>query len=314
MKRACASLVIFLLFATMTSCATVSSGGGSGASSGSVITEAELEQYPGEELLGLILRARRTWLEARGGWLTTELQDRNPIVVVLDGVPQMPGLDPLRMSVGDVREVRRLSASDATTRFGTNMSSGAILVFTKRSDVPAAPPVRRTAEGNVEPGPGDRVRVAGDSTLTGVLRSFTADTMSVLVDDTGELHTFLMSSVQRLDVARGRELKKDRVLLIGAVGGFLGYLIGSADNHYGDPAPPRETFCRMAGGGESCTSWRDPPAVLEFTVGGVVLGGLYGALFCQGERWEPVPLVPATVSADWDHGRRLQVRFSVPTR
>ena len=146
------------------------------------------------------------------------------------------------------------------------------------------------------------------------MRWLTADSISVQADGTGELQTFVLSSLQRLDLSRGREPKKDRVLLIGALGGLLGYLVGSADNHYDDPAPARETFCIQAGGGASCQSWRDPPAVLEFTVGGVVLGGLYGALFAQGERWESVPLLPAAVSADWGPGRRLQVGFSVPTR
>ncbi|HSW30192.1 MAG TPA: hypothetical protein VLH75_11965 [Longimicrobiales bacterium] len=122
----------------------------------------------------------------------------------------MPGLDPLRISVGDVREVRRLSASDATTRFGTDVPAGAVLVATKRWDAPSAVPARRTEVPGVEPGPGDRVRVAADSTLTGEVRWFTADSVSVLVDDTGEPQTFVLSSVQRLDVSRGREPKKDR--------------------------------------------------------------------------------------------------------
>ncbi|MHB1194886.1 MAG: hypothetical protein ACYC6F_17810 [Longimicrobiales bacterium] len=278
-----------------------------------MITGAELEQYQGDDLLGLILRARRTWLQTRPSLIVGE-EDANPIVVVIDGVPQMPGLDPLILGVADVREVRRLSASDATTRFGTNMTAGAILVVTKHWDVAAALPVRRTEVPGVEPGPGDRVRLAADTTLTGVVRWLTADSISVLADGTGQLQTFVLSSLQRLDVARGRELKKDRVLLIGALGGIVGYLIGKADNHYGDPAPPHETFCLQAGGGASCTSWREAGAVLEFTVGGVVLGGLYGALFAQGDRWESVPLLPAAVSADWDQGGRLQVGFSVPSR
>jgi len=313
MRRACASVTVLMLSLIPGACATASPGGGPDPRSGDVITEAELERYQGDDLLGLILRARRNWLQTRTS-LTAGEQGTNPIVVVIDGVPQMPGLDPLTLLVSDVREVRRLSASDATTRFGTNMTAGAILVTTKHQDVAAGLPRHRADEGHVGPRPGDRVRVAADSTLTGVLRSLTADSMSVLIDDTGELQTFLLSSVQRLDVARGRELKKDRVLLIGAVGGLLGYLIGSADNHYGDPAPPRETFCRMEGGGDSCTSWRDPPAVLEFTLGGVVLGGLYGALFCQGARWEPVPHLQARLTAHQVRRGGLQVGFTVPTR
>lgn len=314
MRHVRASVTAFTLFGIVTSCSTVSSGGGSGASGGDVITGAELEQYQGEDLLGLVLRARRTWLQTRPS-LTAGEQDTNPIVVVIDGVPQMPGLDPLRsFRVGDVREVRRLSASDATTRFGTNMTAGAILVVTKHWDDAAALPIRHTEVRGVEPGPGDRVRLAADTTLTGVVRWLTADSISVLADGTGQLQTFVLSSLQRLDVSRGRGPQREGVLLGGAIGGVLGFLIGSADDRHGDPAPARETFCRQAGGGASCQSWREAGAVVEFTVGGVALGGLYGALFAQAERWESVPLLPARVSADWFQRGRLQVGFSVPTR
>jgi hypothetical protein len=314
MRYVRASVTAFTLFVIVASCSTVSSGRGSGAGGGGVITEAELEQYQGEELLGLILRARRAWLETRGAWLTTEVQDRNPLVVVIDGVPQMPGLDPLRISVGDVREVRRLSASDATMRYGTNMTAGAILVVTKHGDAASALPIRHTAVRGVEPGPGDRVRLSADTTLTGVVRWVTADSISVLADGTSHLQTFVLSSLQRLDVSRGREPQRTRVLLGGVIGGVVGFLIGSADDRQGDPAPPHETFCIQAGGGASCRSWREAGAVVEFTVGGVALGGLYGALFAQAERWESIPLLPARVSADRFQPGRLQVGFCVPTR
>ncbi len=313
MRHVRTSVTAFMLLVIATSCATVSSGGDSRAGGGDVITGAELEQYQGDDLLGVILRARRSWLQTRPSLIAGE-QDTNPIVVVIDGVPQMPGLDPLTLMVGDVREVRRLSASDATTRFGTNMTAGAILVVTKRWDAAAALPTRHTEVRGVEPGPGDRVRLGADTTLTGVVRWRTADSISVLADGTGQLHTFVLSSLQRLDVARGRGPKRDRVLLTGAIGGVLGFLIGSADDHQGDPSPARETFCRQAGGGASCSSWREPGAVAEFTVGGVVLGALYGALFAQAERCESVPLPPARVSAGWFQGGRLQVGLSVPTR
>ena len=274
MRRARATVAAFMLFVIMTSCATVSSGGGSGASGRDVITGAELEQYQGEDLLGLILRARRSWLQVRPS-LTSSEPEVTPIVVIIDGVPQPPGMEPLHgFRVSDTREVRRLSASDATTRFGTNMTAGAILVVTKHWDVAATRPMRQAEVRDVEPGPGDRVRLAADTTLTGVVRWSTADSISVLADGTGELQTFVLSSLQRLDVSRGRGPQRDRVLLGGAIGGVLGYLIGSADNHYGDPAPARETFCIQAGGGASCRSWRERGAVVEFTVGGVAIGGL----------------------------------------
>jgi hypothetical protein len=88
-----------------------------------------MEQYLEQDLLTLIQRARPVWLQTRPARST---QGESPIVVVFDGVPREPGLDPLRgFKVGDVQEVRRLNASDATTRFGTVMTAGAILVLTK---------------------------------------------------------------------------------------------------------------------------------------------------------------------------------------
>lgn len=131
MRRIHASAIVFTLFVILTSCSTVSSAGDPRTVGGDVITAAELEQYQGDDLLDVILRARRNWLQTRPS-LTAREQDTNPIVVVIDGMPATPGLDPLRsIRVADVREVRRLSASDATTRFGTNMTAGAILVETK---------------------------------------------------------------------------------------------------------------------------------------------------------------------------------------
>jgi hypothetical protein len=273
-----------------------------------------LEENPGEDLLALILRVRPAWLQMRPRLGSSE-PEVTPIVVVIDGVPQPPGMEPLHgFRVFDTREVRRLSATDATTRFGTNMTAGAILVATKHWDVAAAPPTRLTKAGNAELGPGVRVRLGADTTLTGVVRWLTADSISVQADGTGELQTFDLSSLQGLAVSRGRRPRRDRILLGGAIGGVLGYLIGSADDRYGAPSPPRETFCIQFGGGASCTAWRDPPAVLEFTLGGIAVGSLYAALFVQAERWKPVPLVPAQVSAYWDPQGRMQVRVSIPSR
>lgn len=95
-----------------------------------VIAAAELQQHPEENLYTLVRRLRPTWLQTRP---PVSAQSANLVVVVLDGVPQEPGLEPLRgLKVADVSEVRRLSANDATTRFGTGMTAGAILVATKR--------------------------------------------------------------------------------------------------------------------------------------------------------------------------------------
>ena len=132
MRRARVGVTGFMLLMVVTSCVTASAGSGSAGSGGDVFTPAELEQHQGDDLLALIMRTRPTWLHMRRS-PTADQPDTNPIVVVIDGVPQQPGLDPLRvLKVSDLRDVRRLSPSDATMRFGTNMTAGAILVATKR--------------------------------------------------------------------------------------------------------------------------------------------------------------------------------------
>ena len=52
---------------------------------------------------------------------------------LIDGVRQTGGINRLRgMRVVGIRELRFLSAADATTRFGLDMAGGAILVFRRR--------------------------------------------------------------------------------------------------------------------------------------------------------------------------------------
>lgn len=110
-------------------CVTTSAGGGSSRGQSDVVTGEELERWPDEDLFTLIQRIRPTWLQSRP---PLSSQGSPSIVVVLDGVPQDAGLDLLHgFRVGDVEEVRRLNARDATTRFGTNMTAGAIVIVTK---------------------------------------------------------------------------------------------------------------------------------------------------------------------------------------
>ena len=67
----------------------------------------------------------------RPAWLRTSPQGALP-VIVLDGSPQTAGLDFLRaFRTADVTTLEYMNASDATTRFGTGYTGGAILVTTK---------------------------------------------------------------------------------------------------------------------------------------------------------------------------------------
>jgi len=127
---ACTKRLLPLVAAILAGCAPASTQRGAAGPASDTITAAELEHNPDEDLFALIQRVRPAWLQTRP---PVSAQSASAIVIVVDGVPQEPGLGPLRgFKVGDVQEVRRLGASDATTRFGTGMTAGAILVVTKR--------------------------------------------------------------------------------------------------------------------------------------------------------------------------------------
>jgi hypothetical protein len=105
-------------------------GGGGGSSDGTPrgssnrIIEAELAAVQQLDVYTVIQRLRPAWLRSRSG--------ADP-VVIMDGTPQAGGLDALRtLRTSEFQEMRYMSASDATTRYGTGYDGGAILLVTKR--------------------------------------------------------------------------------------------------------------------------------------------------------------------------------------
>lgn len=136
-SRAWPTMVGMLIALLAPACAPAPVRPGSAPSEFDVIGAEELQQHPEETLFVLIQRVRPTWLQSRP---PVSARSANLVVVVLDGIPHEPGLEWLRnVKVADVSEVRRLGASDATTRFGTGMTAGAILVTTKRGGMERAP-------------------------------------------------------------------------------------------------------------------------------------------------------------------------------
>ncbi len=90
------------------------------------ITFEELQDDPSLDLLTLIERERPRWMRPRG---TTVFSGQVSPAVFIDDVRQPGGVDVLRsLRVTDLQEVRFMNARDATTRYGTDMISGAILV------------------------------------------------------------------------------------------------------------------------------------------------------------------------------------------
>ncbi len=90
------------------------------------ISRPEIEAANVRTAFEVVYKLRPEWLRtrARSG------AGVDPIRVYLDNAHR-GSVDELRsMFVDDIGEIRHLSASDATTRYGTGHTSGAILVFT----------------------------------------------------------------------------------------------------------------------------------------------------------------------------------------
>jgi len=125
-----AALTALVLAVALTACASGSGGGGPGTSRNAPIPTEELDKWSDQDLFTVIQRLRPSWLQSRA---TYTGMGRQEISVILDGVIQQDAYDFLRgFRSGDAREVRYMNAADATTLYGTGMSAGAILVFTRR--------------------------------------------------------------------------------------------------------------------------------------------------------------------------------------
>lgn len=113
-------LTLLLAAATLAACATGGSGNDDGPrGSRDHIVRAELESLSQLNAFQAVERLRPNWLRSRVG--------RTPEAII-DGSPSS-SLGVLRsIRATDVEEMRFLSASDATTRYGTGYDGGAIVV------------------------------------------------------------------------------------------------------------------------------------------------------------------------------------------
>ena len=119
-----------LLLLAVTACG--SGGAGTRAPRGSMdrMTAEELEADAAQDLFSVLQRRRPRWLQNRA---PATAQGRQQIAVILDGVRQQGSVEVLRnIKTSDVQEVWFVNARDATTRYGTDMTAGAIEIVTKR--------------------------------------------------------------------------------------------------------------------------------------------------------------------------------------
>jgi hypothetical protein len=124
-----AALVALALSLALAACAgSGARGGPTGASD--VLTTQDLEPWANQDLFTIVQRMRPAWMQNRAPFTG---MGRATIAIIVNGQRQDGTLELLRDFKGtDVDEVRYLNARDATTRFGTDMTAGAILISTKR--------------------------------------------------------------------------------------------------------------------------------------------------------------------------------------
>jgi hypothetical protein len=116
MTRAARYLPVFVLCLLVSACAAGSSGGSGGG--GDTITAEELATVANLSLYDSVQRLRPRWLQPRAG---------QPLPRVMMNGSQMGGVEVLRgMQATDVQSVRFLDSQDATTRYGTGYTGGAI--------------------------------------------------------------------------------------------------------------------------------------------------------------------------------------------
>ena len=112
------------------------SGGGSGSGaqpatetrttrgSANLITEAEISATSYQNALEIVQNLRPAMMRPRPGG--------GPVMLYLDDVKLMDLNGLSAVPSGRIKEIRYISAQDATTRWGTGHASGVILVTTKR--------------------------------------------------------------------------------------------------------------------------------------------------------------------------------------
>lgn len=117
--------VVFAVALAIGLAGCASTGGGSSRPAGSSpnrIVQAELEPLGQISPLRAIERLRPRWLQTRAGDMP---------VLHIDGARRSSLRDLESYQLSDIERMEYMSASDATTRFGTGYAGGAILVFTR---------------------------------------------------------------------------------------------------------------------------------------------------------------------------------------
>lgn len=127
-------LVIPLVVLLSVGLAACASGGGAGqgarSGGGDLLTAEEMAEWASQDLFEVVRKLRPRWLQSRA---PATARGRQSIAIILDGVRQDGGPEVMRgFRTGDIQSVQYMNARDATTRYGTDMTGGALVIQTRR--------------------------------------------------------------------------------------------------------------------------------------------------------------------------------------
>lgn len=121
-------LLALLLSFAGSACATTGGANQGTRRNSSVISAEEIAAANVATALDLVEELRPGWLRTRG---QISILLSAPIRVYVDGAPHATVAGLRQINAAAVERMQRLSATEATQRFGTDHANGAILVFTR---------------------------------------------------------------------------------------------------------------------------------------------------------------------------------------
>lgn len=124
-------ITLLAVVVTMAACATAGSQNSSRGGDRNRITEQQVEEVTPQysTAYDVVQNLRPLWLRKRGA---TSITQEGEIAVYIDGTRYGTPGDLRTISITSVESMRFLSPSEATNRYGTGHTHGAILVRTKR--------------------------------------------------------------------------------------------------------------------------------------------------------------------------------------
>ena len=122
---------VALVAAWLASACAVGSLGSGPSGTRDEITRQELEELNADDVMEAVTLLRPHWLRFRP--MRTPGTPEPVVGVVVDGRPRGTRADLAQIPIGTVERIQFMSAADATIRFGTGYTGGAIVVTTRRS-------------------------------------------------------------------------------------------------------------------------------------------------------------------------------------